>query len=347
MAESPAIGVIGLGIGREHLEAYRHQGFAVAAICDIDESRLSECAQQFGIRRTYTSAEDLIADPEVRVVDLALQPWLRLPLVESAAAAGKPVFCQKPLAMSLRQAVSMVEACERRGVPLMVNHNSCFVPGFLAVEPYLGPEWLGTIYHAEIHNYGFYTTFPERHIIPAMMIHHVALVNKWFGPIETVYCQAHGHDRSLEEGEVVAIAQLRHRGGVQVLLVNNWAFLEAERRGPSHSKEEVRIQGTRGSVFGHSEDMTVYATHPRPVEIKPVIRGTWFPDAFGLAMRHFLDCLATGTTPITDGRGNLHVLQAVFAAWESARQNRVVRVDEISLQADYDLNPPLGSPSDA
>jgi predicted dehydrogenase len=85
--------------------------------------------------------------------------------------------------------------------------------------------------------------------------------------------------------------------------------------------------------------MTVYATQPRPVEIKPVINGPWFPDAFGIGMRHFLDCLATGAKPVTDGRGNLHVLQAVFAAWQSALDNRLVRVDEISLDADYDLNP--------
>ncbi|MBM3474565.1 MAG: Gfo/Idh/MocA family oxidoreductase [Armatimonadetes bacterium] len=339
MSAEPAIGTVGLGIGRVHLEGYRRYDLTVAAICDLNETRLADCARDFGIERTYTSAEALIDDPEVGVIDLAVQPWQREALVEYAAAAGKPIFCQKPLAMDLRQAVRMVETCERRGVPLMVNHNSCFVPGFLAVEPYLTPEYLGAIYHAEIHNYGFWTTFPERHIIPAMMVHHLALVHKWFGPIETVYCQAHGHDHSLQEGEVMAVAQLRHESGVQTLLVNDWAYLEARRRGPSHSKEAVRVQGTHGAIFGHSEDMTVYTTTPRPVEIKPVISGPWFPDAFGLGMRHFMDCLATGATPITDGRGNLHVLQAVFAAWQSTLDNRVVRVDEISLDADYDLNP--------
>jgi len=339
MSAQPAIGTIGLGIGRVQLEGYRRYGLRVAAICDLNETRLADCARDFGIERTYTSAEALIDDPEVGIIDLALQPWQREALVERAAAAGKPIFCQKPLAMNLRQAVRMVETCERHGVPLMVNHNSCFVPGFLAVEPYLTPEYLGTIYHAEIHNYGFWTTFPERHIIPAMMVHHLALVHKWFGPIETVYCQAHGHDRTIHEGEVLAVAQLCHASGVQTLLVNDWAFLEGHRRSPSHPKEEVRVQGTLGAVLGHSEDMTVFATQPRPIEIRPVISGPWFPDAFGLAMRHFLDCLATGAKPATDGRGNLHVLQAVFAAWQSVLDNRVVRVDEIGLDGEYDLNP--------
>jgi predicted dehydrogenase len=338
-ARTRPIGLIGLGIGRIHLEAYRRRGFEVAAIADINEARLAECAAEYGIARTYTSAEALIDDPAVEVVDLALQPWMRVPYVERAAALGKPLFVQKPMAMNLREAVHMVEVCERAGVPLMVNHNSCFVPGFLAIEPYMTEAYLGTIYHAEVHNYGFWLTFPERHIIPAMAVHHIALMHKWFGPIETVYCQAHGHDRTIEEGEVMAVLQLRHASGVQVLLVNDWSLLGGARRGPGHSQEEIRIQGTRGSIIGHSEDMTVFATKPREVEIKPVIHGTWFPDAMGNSMRHFQDCLATGAKPITDGRGNLNVLRAVFAAWESTVHNRLVHVDEISLDSDYNLNP--------
>jgi predicted dehydrogenase len=332
-----AIGVIGLGIGRVHLEGYRRRGLPVAAICDLDGERLASCAREFGIEKTYAAAEELIADPKVEVVDIALQPWLRWPVVEAAARAGKPVFCQKPFAMNLRQAVGMVETCERAGVPLMVNHNSCFVPGFTAVEPYFAR--LGRIYHCSIQNYGFTLGFPEKHVIPAMAIHHLALVHKWFGPIESVYCQADGHDRTLADGEVMAIAQLRHASGVGTLLVNNWSFLSHSHRGPSHSREEVRVQGTRGTVFGHSEEMTVYVSDPAPAEIKPVINGTWFPDAFGWAMVHFQECLASGATPITDGRGNLHVLQTAFACYESARLGRSVSVDEIALDGDWDLSP--------
>jgi len=68
-----------------------------------------------------------------------------------------------------------------------------------------------------------------------------------------------------------------------------------------------------------------------------VIKGVWFRRLWA-GMRHFLDCLATGAQPVTNGRGNLHVLQAVFAAFESAG-DRVVRVDAIALDGDYDLNP--------
>jgi predicted dehydrogenase len=341
-----AVGVIGLNIGSHHIEGYRRYGIRVAAISDLHADRLADCAGRFGIERAYASAADLIDDPTVDLVDIAVQPQHRWPLVAKAARAGKPVFIQKPLAMSLRQAVGMVELCERRGVPLMVNHNSCFVPAFLAVEPYLQPAYVGHIYAASIQNWGLYLTFPESHIIPAMMIHHLALLHKWFGRFETVYCQAHGHTRTIEEGEVAATALFRHENGVQSLVVDNWALLERVRRGPSHPREELRIQGTKGSLCGHSEEMVVFTTEPRPVEIRPVFQGSWFPDGFALGMQHFQECVATGATPVTDGRGNLHVLQAAFAAYESARTHRVVVIDEITLDGDWDLSPEPVLPPD-
>ena len=344
-ATEHGIGLVGLGIGQQHLEAYRRRGLRVAAICDLNDELLARTAESFGISSTYANVYDMIADPAVHVVDVALQPWQRWPVVEAAAAAGKHVLCQKPFAMSMRQAVGMVEACEKHGVMLMVNQNSCYVPGFLAVEPYL--ESLGDIYHMSITCDGRFMDFPERRLIPAMMVHHVALAANWFGPMATVYCQAHGHDVPAAEREVAAHALVRFESGVAGLLSCNWSFLGAAGHTHPHPHEEIRVQGSRGSICGHSEKMEVHVESPEPRVISPEIEGTWFPDAFGGSMSHFLACIASGATPKTDGRGNLHVLQCLFALHRSAMERREVSVDEIGLDADLDLSPhPVVRPSE-
>ena len=342
------IGLIGLGIGQQHLLGYQRQDLRVAAICDKDTTRLNEVGDQFHIDKRYTRIDDLIADTDIDVVDMAVQPWIRSPIVKAAAKAGKHILCQKPFSMSMRQAIEMVEICEEHNVRLMVNQNSCFVPGFLAIEPYINAEHLGEIYHVSITCNGFYTEFPERHLIPAMQVHHVGLVHKWFGEYESVYCQAHGHDRSVEEGETMSVALFTSCNGTQGLLSCNWAFLANPGRNFQHPYEEIRIQGTKGAIYGNSADMTVHLTEPETREIKPSIEGTWFPDAFGNAMAHFLDCLQTGQKPVTDGRGNLHVVQTFFAMHQSARSGKVVLLDDISLDGDYDLSPhPIHSADDA
>ena len=341
------IGLIGLGIGQQHLLGYQRQGLRIAAICDKDTERLNEVGERFQINKRYTRITDLIADADVDVVDMAVQPWIRSPIVKAAAEAGKHILCQKPFSMSMQQAVEMVEICEQHNVQLMVNQNSYFVPGFLAIEPYINAEHLGEIYHVSITCNGFYTEFPERHLIPAMQVHHIGLVHKWFGEYESVYCQAHGHNRSIEDGETVSVALFKSRNGVQGLLSCNWASLANPGRNLQHPHEEIRIQGTKGAIYGNSGDMTVHLTEPETREIKPSIEGTWFPDAFGNVMAHFFECLRTGKKPITHGRGNLHVVQTVFAMHQSASSGEVVLLDDISLDGDYDLSPhPVHSADD-
>ena len=247
----------------------------------------------------------------------------------------------------MQQAVEMVETCEQHNVQLMVNQNSCFVPGFLAIEPYINAEHLGDIYHVSITCNGFYTEFPERHLIPAMQVHHVGLVHKWFGEYESIYCQAHGHNRSIEAGETMSVALFTSRNGIQGLLSCNWAFLADPGRNLQHPHEEIRIQGTKGAIYGNSGDMTIHLTEPEPHEIKPSIEGTWFPDAFGNVMAHFQECLRTGEKPITSGRDNLHVVQTFFAMHQSASSGEVVRINDISLNGNYNLNPhPIHSADD-
>ena len=341
------IGLIGLGIGQQHLLGYQRQNLRVAAICDKDATRLNEIGNTFGVEKRYTRIADLIADTDVDVVDMAVQPWIRSPIVKAAAEAGKHILCQKPFSMSMQQAVEMVNICERHNVQLMVNQNSCFVPGFLAIEPYINAEHLGEIYHVSITCNGFYTEFPERHLIPAMQVHHIGLIHKWFGEYESVYCQAHGHNRSIEEGETLSVALFKSRSGVQGLLSCNWAFLANPGRNLQHPHEEIRIQGTKGAIYGNSADMTVHLTEPETREIKPSIDGSWFPDAFGNVMAHFLECLQTGEKPITDGRSNLHIVQTFFAMHQSARSGKVVLLDDISLDGDYNLSPnPVHSAND-
>jgi predicted dehydrogenase len=333
------IGLIGLGIGQQHLLGYQRRGLRVAAICDKDTTRLNETGNTFGIDKRYTRIADLIADTDVDVVDMAVQPWIRSPIVKAAAEAGKHILCQKPFSMSMQQAVEMVETCEQHNVQLMVNQNSCFVPGFLAIEPYINTEHLGEIYHISITCNGFFTTFPGKHIIPVMQVHHISLIQKWFGDYESVYCQAHGHDRSVEEGETISVALFKSKSGVKGLLSCNWAFLANTGHNFQHPHEEIRIQGTKGAIYGNSADMTVFLTDPEQREIKPEIDGTWFPDAFGNAMIHFIECLQTGEKPITDGRSNLHIIQTIFAMYQSALSDKVILVDDISLDGNYDISP--------
>jgi predicted dehydrogenase len=94
-------GVIGLGIGEQHVLGYlKADSVDVAALCDIDETKRASARQKYQQCKIYTSAEELIADPEIDVVSVASYDQDHAKQVIMAIQAGKHVFAEKPLCLN-------------------------------------------------------------------------------------------------------------------------------------------------------------------------------------------------------------------------------------------------------
>jgi predicted dehydrogenase len=91
----------------------------VRAIASRNEAVAKEAAEDLKIDRAYGSYEDLLADPEIEAVYIPLPNHLHAQWTMAAAAAGKHVLCEKPMAMTAAQAREMIDACNRAGVLLM------------------------------------------------------------------------------------------------------------------------------------------------------------------------------------------------------------------------------------
>jgi predicted dehydrogenase len=106
------VGIVGLRAGRSHVvEGYApHPDFEVVAACDLDEARLGDVADAFGIPRRTTDFAELLADARIDVIDICTPPALHRPQVEAALAAGKQVVCEKPLTGSLADADAIIAA---------------------------------------------------------------------------------------------------------------------------------------------------------------------------------------------------------------------------------------------
>jgi predicted dehydrogenase len=336
--EDWGIGIVGLGgIAQQHLTAYRARGFTVVGGAEPDEGRRAQTGERFGIWTTGDFRE-LIDRPEVRIVDVATPPWpeAREPIVQYAAERGKALFMQKPLMRSLPEARRLVEIAEASGAPMMVNQNSLFVPAFTALEPFLrDPQVLGRPYYFQIENQSWvdFSSHPwfakgERFITCDMAIHHFALVRHWFGEVATVYAMT-GRDASQAgmTGENLSVVALRFESGLQGLIVNNWTYRGDRRR--QHPTEEIVIQGDRGCISGDTDEFRVTCTEPTPRTIIPQYSGTWFPDAFGHTMAHYMDALESGQPFWCSGRDNLRTVAIVEGAYRSAAEGRVVGMADL------------------
>ena len=126
MAHPLGWGLVGAStIAREWMiGAMRAQpGNEVVAVVSSNAQRGAAFAAEQGIAKSWTSIDDLLADPAVDAVYISTTNELHAPQAIGAAAAGKHVLCETPLAMNLADARAIVEACRQAGVVLGTNHH--------------------------------------------------------------------------------------------------------------------------------------------------------------------------------------------------------------------------------
>ncbi|MGG1945342.1 Gfo/Idh/MocA family oxidoreductase [Trinickia sp. NRRL B-1857] len=141
------VGVIGLGIGRKHIEGWReHPDVDVVAIADPDTKRLAERGEAFGIDARYTSAQEMLATEKLDVVSVCTPNKFHRELTLAAFEAGCHVLCEKPMAMNAEEAREMLRAADRAGKRLMINFSYRFSAQSRALKAQVDAGLFGDFY---------------------------------------------------------------------------------------------------------------------------------------------------------------------------------------------------------
>ncbi len=150
MTQPVRVGVIGTGIGVTHIEVLREvPGAEVVAVCSAQVAHARSVAERFGIPRATADYRDLLG-PDVDAVVLATPPALHAPMGLDALAAGKHLFCEKPLAANLAGARALRDAAHAAGVVHVVNYQLRFAPPFARAHELIGDGYLGRLTVADV-----------------------------------------------------------------------------------------------------------------------------------------------------------------------------------------------------
>lgn len=150
------IGLVGYGfMGRTHSNAYKRlTDFfgaeyrpVLQAVCGRNRDNVSSFAAQWGYQSVETDWQTLVARPDIDLIDIATPNNLHAEIAIAAAAAGKMILCEKPLARNLAESQRMVEAVERAGVANMVWYNYRRVPAVAFAKQLIDEGRLGRIFH--------------------------------------------------------------------------------------------------------------------------------------------------------------------------------------------------------
>jgi predicted dehydrogenase len=338
------IGIVGCGgiVNYAHLIAYKNNHLNVVACYDLDNATAQKTAETHGIPRVYATLEELLADPAVEIVDIAVQPWHQREIAEKGLAAGKHLLCQKPLSDVFSNAVAIVEAGRRARRKVAVNHQMRWSAGIAAARDLISRGCIGNPTDAQIQ----VTTNTPWHMWPWLAnsprlevqyhsIHYIDSLRSLFGDPEWVTSRHAKYPRQGAKAETKTITVLDYASGLQALVAVN----HHDESGDGYAifrflGTEGLIKGTIGLMYNYPNGRPdTFEVHSNVVEPETwfniKLEGMWIPDAFIGPMASLMEAIQTDGTPITDAADILNTLRVVEAAYLSAAENRSVRPAEI------------------
>jgi len=233
---------------------------------ELDATR--DYARAKGFRLSAT-LEEALADPEVQAVVLATPHSLHCQQVQQVAAAGKAVFCEKPLSLTRADAQLAVDACKKAGVPLGVGQNKRFWPSCTELRRVVASGVLGRIMHVEGHYSNEHSSkfFAPWRDLPSETpgagmtgtgIHILDAFANIAGPAEKITAQFISHREGADPRDTVSVL-FRFRNGIS-------GFLGAVRASPLYFR--VHVFGDEGSVEALDETRTIIRLKGGKTEVR-------------------------------------------------------------------------------
>jgi predicted dehydrogenase len=343
------IGCIGAGfIMRDcHLVAYRQAGFNPVAIASRNLANARAVAVQHAIPRSYDSWQELLADPQIEVLDVAVPPDVQPTIIrEAARRAGhlRGILAQKPLALSVAEARDCVESCERAGIRLAVNQNMRYDQSVRACKDLLRRGTLGEPVFASIDMRAIPHWMPWSEGLPSlstfvMSIHHLDTFRYWLGTPDRVLASTRPDPRTrFPHADGINLYILEYDRGARASAWDDvWSGPCREGAAPDIAIR-WRVEGTKGMARG-TIGWPGYPSHiPSTLDFTTVQHGdhwfqprwpeVWFPDAFVGTMAQLLCALEDDTEPEISGRDNLETIALCAAVFAAAQEHRVTTVSE-------------------
>lgn len=144
------VALLGAGfIASVHMEAWKKvDGAEVSVFFETNPEKATAFREKYGIAH-YDSLSNLLRNEDVDIVDICLPTFLHREYVEMAANAGKHVFCEKPIALTIDDAATMQDVCRRNGVKFMVGHVLRFWGEYVKAKELLQEGAIGKILAVE------------------------------------------------------------------------------------------------------------------------------------------------------------------------------------------------------
>ena len=338
MSDKLNVGIIGAGrIGRLHAEhlVRRIPQANVVAIADIVLEAAQKCAAALDIPAAVRDHRIIMENPEVEAVIICSSTDTHAQMMEEAAAAGKHIFCEKPIALDLARIDEALAAVEQAGVKLQVGFNRRFDANFRRVQRAVAEGEIGQPHL--LHIISRDPAPPPIEYIRVsggifldMTIHDFDMARFLIGSeVEEIYAAGSVMvDPAIgEAGDIdTAVITLRFENGVVGTIDNS-------RQAAYGYDQRVEVFGSQGSISvgnNYPNTATICNVHNIHRDLPFNFFMDRYIDAYVAEMEAFIGCVQQNTEPPVTGQdGRIPVVMG-YAALKSYEENRPIKVSEIS-----------------
>ena len=304
------VGLIGAGAWGKNIARVLYQQKALGAIAEVREETHPELRKLYPDVPIYVRHEDLLASG-IPAVIIATPAATHFALAKAALEAGKAVFVEKPLALSVAEGRELVALAERVGKLLMVGHLLLYQPAIRWIKDFLSAGKLGQIWGVHQERLNFGRVRSVENALWSLGVHDIAVVLFLIGEAPTQVV-AQGQCALQPDVEDDVYLHFRFPSGVQAHLHCSWLWPEKRRR--------LTIIGTEGMLI-YDELQGTVVLHRKLVDHKlaTVDQGSEavfqnHGEPLALELAHFLECVREGKTPLSDGKSALAVLAVLEEA---------------------------------
>jgi predicted dehydrogenase len=322
--QSVKLGLIGVGgIGRLHLKhALMLRNAKVIAVADNNKNALAQ-AKEFGVKNTYSDYSELLKNPHVDAVLIAIPTHLHLQCTRDAAEAKKHVFLEKPIAVTVDAAKEVIAAAQRNSVKLMMGYPMRFNRGFLKLKEDMANGLLGDVENAHatyvcagpffhradghspapVPDWWFNTQLTGGGVLMDLGCHLINLMRMFFGEVTDVRGQF-GH-RYRMDFEDSAMCLMRFTSGTLAAVNVGW-----------YSQDYILRVDLLGTV--RSASVTHVPPPTLPALYQMLTRGmSSFTKPHFNELKYFADCLQNDVAPSPTGLDGLRDVEAVIQAYKN------------------------------
>ncbi len=354
------IGMIGIGVGgAEILPAMEAMDTVdVVAGADIVPTTLERFSERFPDARTYASAEELCADPNVDAVWVSSPNRFHAEHTILAARSGKHVVVEKPMAVTLADAARMVEAADKVGIKLLAGHTRAFTLPIRAMRKVIESGKYGQLRALNIWSYSDWSQWMPERPIPG---HYAAFMEFENGTPATISHNGYGYFLG---AELVPWGEDRHRY-TAAERASIRQQLRAGTRAETTEKQALRIGGDQERLIFRRDEPEPWVPEDMGMAIASLDRADLRQSRYGIyvhsdagkeeidvlagrqmgvaqrraELEELYDAVVLGKPLWHDGRWGMATLEVCLAMMESARERKEIMLQhQVPVPDGYDAD---------